>query len=111
MVPVGNAAAALEPIGGEGMGLAIASAHAAATAVIHDQPLATLDATYGRLWRGRRAVCRSAAMAMSHRPIDELTVLLARAVPPVARLGMRLAGKSDAGRLAGAIPVSKAACL
>ncbi len=95
VIPVGNAAAALEPVGGEGMGLAIASAHAAAKCIVEGNVPGALDAEYRRLWRVRRPMCRTAAVALSHRPFDELTVLLAKTVPLLGRLGMKWAGKAD----------------
>ncbi len=108
VVPVGNAAAALEPIGGEGMGLAIASAKLAADTVARHgwepEVLRRLDASYVKLWRTRRAMCRLAAVAMSSRWSASAIVRLARGVPAATRLGMALAGKADAGS-----PVGRAA--
>ena len=52
VVPVGNAAAALEPIGGEGMGLALRSAELAAEALDceDDFSASSLARAYGNLW-------------------------------------------------------------
>lgn len=72
VVPVGNAAAALEPIGGEGMGLALRSAELAAEQLIRtvDSGATAFDPTelqsqYHHLWRTRRAACRAAAKVVS----------------------------------------------
>ena len=100
VIPVGNAAAALEPVGGEGMGLAVASAYAAAEAVLDGRPLVSLDPIYRDLWKTRRAACRLAAVALSHEPSATLTVALARALPWAGRLGMRLTGKATASQTA-----------
>lgn len=84
-IPLGNAAAALEPIGGEGMGLAMRSAELATDAVLTalqaDKPLdvESLRAAYRQLWRLRRAACRGVAMAMS-RPT------LARGLVPLSSI-------------------------
>jgi 2-polyprenyl-6-methoxyphenol hydroxylase-like FAD-dependent oxidoreductase len=100
ILPLGNAAAALEPIGGEGMGLAMRSAELVATEVAdalragrdvdHDRLLGQFD----RLWRLRRAVCRAGAMVMSRRWMAAAGVSVLRAVPAVGRLAMTLAGKT-----------------
>lgn len=71
VIPLGNAAAALEPIGGEGMGLALASAELAVRALIDHREApakirAQLSSRYQRLWRVRRLACRTAAMVVSH---------------------------------------------
>ena len=66
VIPVGNAAAAIEPIGGEGIGLALRSAELAAEALLSGSyDPATLRARYRELWTPRRFACRAAAMAMS----------------------------------------------
>ncbi|MEM7807702.1 MAG: hypothetical protein AAF561_06290 [Planctomycetota bacterium] len=100
VVPIGNAAAALEPIGGEGMGLAIASAYAAADLVAREgwdqATLRQLDVRYSKLWRTRRVACRLTAMAMSRGWSSRAVVSAARVLPAVSRLGLRLTGKADA---------------
>lgn len=68
VIPVGNAAAALEPIGGEGMGLAMRSAELAAGVVMEGGGLARvnmLQREYARLWRVRRVVWRTLARCVS----------------------------------------------
>jgi 2-polyprenyl-6-methoxyphenol hydroxylase-like FAD-dependent oxidoreductase len=66
VIPVGNAAAAIEPIGGEGIGLALRSAELAAETLLSGSyDPATLRARYREIWTPRRFACRAAAMAMS----------------------------------------------
>jgi flavin-dependent dehydrogenase len=71
VIPVGNAVAALEPIGGEGMGLAMRSAELAANAIIAaasegcEVDLDSLRARYRELWRVRSVACRAAARIAS----------------------------------------------
>ena len=65
VVPVGNAAAALEPIGGEGMGLAMRSGEMAAQAIATGMDLEELRRAYRRLWGLRRAACRAGALVLS----------------------------------------------
>jgi 2-polyprenyl-6-methoxyphenol hydroxylase-like FAD-dependent oxidoreductase len=62
ILPIGNAAAALEPIGGEGMGLALRSAELTAAA-LHSGDFngASLRPAYRRLWSLRSLTCRAAA--------------------------------------------------
>jgi len=65
VIPIGNAAAAIEPIGGEGMGLALRSAELATEAIasINDRALRMkqLSNSYKNLWRGREELCRAGA--------------------------------------------------
>lgn len=93
VIPVGNAAAALEPVGGEGMGLAIASAALAAKAIMNDIPRAALHRQYAALWRVRRAACRAAAMALSHPTAGRVAVSLANAAPVLGAIGLTFVGK------------------
>jgi len=66
VIPVGNAAAALEPIGGEGMGLALRSAELAVEQLLDGGfDAATLQRAYHDLWRTRRTACRAAAKVVS----------------------------------------------
>lgn len=100
IVPIGNAAAALEPIGGEGMGLAMRSAELAAAEIIAaltagrgiDTDL--LLAEYDTLWRVRRAACRTGALIISHRRSAAVGVSLLRRLPAVGKFAMTLAGKA-----------------
>lgn len=71
VIPVGNAAAALEPIGGEGMGLALRSSELAANALTEHRAAwnevraRRLRRAYERLWRPRSVACRAAAKVVS----------------------------------------------
>lgn len=99
VIPIGNAAAALEPVGGEGMGLAMRSAELAAAAIDRaarvgaEVDAAALRRQFDRLWRTRRAACRGAALALSHPLAGPLAVGLARTSPTLARAGLALVGK------------------
>jgi len=99
VVPLGNAAAALEPVGGEGMGLAMRSAELAAEAVdamrLSGKPLdvARLRRAFGRLWRVRRAACRAAAVTLASDRWGPIAVDLLDAMPLAARAGLALVGK------------------
>lgn len=78
ITPIGNAAAAIEPIGGEGMGLALQSAELAADA-IQKANLRPLSPAYRRVWRLRRPACRLAAQVVSRPQLsDRLGHLLER---------------------------------
>jgi flavin-dependent dehydrogenase len=98
VTPVGNAAAALEPIGGEGMGLAMRSAELAAQRLIASAGVrgstgqASLADEYRRLWRTRRAGCRAAAVVVSSRLISGLLGIGTPPVP-IVRAALQLMGK------------------
>jgi flavin-dependent dehydrogenase len=94
VIPIGNAAAALEPVGGEGMGLAMRSAELAAEMLLSgDVDAARLRQTYERLWNMRRFGCRAAAVAVTNRGLSR--VLVRRDMPSFAtRAALRLTGKS-----------------
>ena len=99
VVPIGNAAAALEPIGGEGMGLAMRSAELAAEALDaaarchRDLDVEVLRRTYDALWKTRSRACRAAALAISSPALADFAVHAASAGGVVARVGMKLIGK------------------
>jgi 2-polyprenyl-6-methoxyphenol hydroxylase-like FAD-dependent oxidoreductase len=101
VIPIGNAAAALEPVGGEGMGLALRSAEMAATAVISaersgsDQAVQNLPAEFNRLWRLRRTICRSIAMMFSSEYVANAVAPLMAANVGIPTAFMRLAGKAQ----------------
>lgn len=101
-IPIGNAAAALEPIGGEGMGLALRSAELATDAVLAavadggEVDFSRLRAEYRRLWRLRRPACRAVAMAMSSPPVSRRLVPLSRVAPAATAAVLRLMGKASA---------------
>ena len=91
-VPVGNAAAAIEPIGGEGMGLALRSAELAAEAIL-DGTLRQLPAQYNRLWTSRRLGCRAAAKVIASARFGESALELMRS-DGFADWAMAVIGKS-----------------
>ena len=91
VVPVGNAAAAIEPIGGEGMGLALRSAELAAKAILRGQ-LDSLHSQYKNLWRTRTLGCRLAALAMTRGRISSLALGLLES-PTLTKAGLGLIGK------------------
>src|SRR5205085_2139760 len=83
VIPLGNAAAALEPVGGEGMGLALCSAELAAEMLLsRRQDVSGLRVAYERLWRARRFGCRAAAVAVSDPRLSR--VLVRAGLPKVA---------------------------
>ena len=98
-IPVGNAAAALEPVGGEGMGLAMRSGELAATSIADafDAGRAVdvdrLRAAFRSLWTRRRVACRAAAMTLSDARLGPLAIDLVGCVPSIGRGGLRLIGK------------------
>jgi flavin-dependent dehydrogenase len=91
VIPVGNAAAAIEPIGGEGMGLALRSAELAVDALLTGR-LHLLRPQYNALWRRRRLACRAGGAALSADFADIGTALLG-STPAAARLAMWAIGK------------------
>lgn len=99
VLAVGNAAAAMEPIGGEGMGLALRSAELAADALaeVDDDPArldrATLSRRYNALWRTRRAACRAAAKVVSSGRLAGAAMDLLRSDERAGRAAMGLMGK------------------
>jgi 2-polyprenyl-6-methoxyphenol hydroxylase-like FAD-dependent oxidoreductase len=96
VIPLGNAAAAIEPIGGEGMGLAMRSAEMVAEDLItkHHQSRAVSSAQLRwqmkHLWRRKRIGCRAGAVILSHRRICRV---IAPFASPLAPLALRLMGK------------------
>jgi flavin-dependent dehydrogenase len=93
VIPIGNAAAAIEPIGGEGMGLAMKSAEMAAEliarAMADKPPVAQiqwkLQTEFRRLWRTRRGVWRGVGMIVS-RPMWCETAVRVMSVTRVAEV-------------------------
>jgi 2-polyprenyl-6-methoxyphenol hydroxylase-like FAD-dependent oxidoreductase len=99
VIPIGNAAAALEPIGGEGMGLALRSAELACDMLesAHDNWTAansrSLFRQYDRLWKVRRAGCRAAAMMVSSTNMMDIALDWMMENETVTRGAMALIGK------------------
>lgn len=99
VIPVGNAAAAIEPIGGEGMGLAMRSAQLAADAILTANRLGrpvdarALRSAYCSLWNTRRLACRALAQLLSRPTIAHAAAALVDGAPAVGRLALHLVGK------------------
>jgi flavin-dependent dehydrogenase len=99
VVPVGNAAAALEPIGGEGMGLAMRSAELAADAIdvavraARPVDAVALQSSYRKLWQTRRTACRAVAMAVARPALMEAGLPLVGTSIASGRLAMAAMGK------------------
>jgi flavin-dependent dehydrogenase len=94
LVPIGNAAAAMEPIGGEGMGLAMRSAELAALELsVGGNDTGRLRRTFKKLWRLRRGSSRAAAVAMSHPATAGIAVRTISANDALARASLRFVGK------------------
>ncbi len=99
VIPLGNAAAALEPIGGEGMGLAMRSAELAASAIDialrenREIDTPSLRRAYNRLWRTRRFAARATAMLMSSPRSAEFLVGAMNSLESLARPAMIPLGK------------------
>jgi 2-polyprenyl-6-methoxyphenol hydroxylase-like FAD-dependent oxidoreductase len=89
VIPLGNAAAALEPIGGEGIGLALRSAEllAAWLGASRKPDLSDLRTAFARLWRTRSLVSRVGAMLLSRPRLSRVATRLANP------LTLRLVGK------------------
>lgn len=99
IIPIGNAAAALEPIGGEGMGLAMRSAELAADAIDvalrNDRPVDTdaLRQSFTKLWKTRRFAARATAMLMSRPRCAEILVAAMNSIESLARPALVPLGK------------------
>lgn len=91
VIPLGNAAAAVEPIGGEGMGLALRSAELAVGELLSPttDPLRLLQ-SFRKLWRVRRPACRLGALWLSSPRVSAATMPLLDAGETLPRLAMSL---------------------
>ncbi|MEM8873773.1 MAG: NAD(P)/FAD-dependent oxidoreductase [Planctomycetota bacterium] len=92
--PVGNAAAALEPIGGEGMGLAMRSAELAADTILNDRSPAELRARYRQLWNRRRIACRAAALVLQRPTLARIAAACSVERTPMQSPLLALMGKT-----------------
>jgi 2-polyprenyl-6-methoxyphenol hydroxylase-like FAD-dependent oxidoreductase len=92
VIPLGNAAAALEPIGGEGMGLALRSAELAAHTLLNSST-SDLRASFHHLWQLRRLACRTAARFLSSPTLSGPTVDWLQSNEQLGTLALRLMGK------------------
>jgi menaquinone-9 beta-reductase len=101
VIPIGNAAAAIEPIGGEGMGLALRSAELAATALIDARrrgvrvDVRRLRNEYARLWKVRSAACRALGMGVSCSPLAAWAMPAIDGCDSLAQAAMTLIGKGS----------------
>ncbi len=96
-IPLGNAAAALEPIGGEGIGLAMRSSELAAESLIADPSSAqrpALRRQFKELWQIRSPACRVAARMLSSPSLAGPTVQLLARNKTLTRWALQLMGKS-----------------
>jgi flavin-dependent dehydrogenase len=99
VIPLGNASAAIEPIGGEGMGLAIASAELASREIIASVregravDLSSLRAEFRRLWNARQLGCRMAGIAISNRWLAPAAVRFLQDFPDVGSSVISFLGK------------------
>jgi flavin-dependent dehydrogenase len=103
VIPIGNAAASLEPIGGEGMGLAMRSAELAAEMLINSRgetrAVMILQQEYRRLWNLRRLACRGAALLVSSPTVAQAITGCAADDNSLTALALRLIGKTSAAEL------------
>jgi flavin-dependent dehydrogenase len=98
VIPLGNAAAALEPIGGEGMGLALRSAQLAAVALTSttlDRPaaLTRLRRQYRDLWQSRSVGSRAIAKLLASPLLARAGIRMARRSRALAGMAMAYVGK------------------
>ena len=93
VIPMGNAAAAIEPIGGEGMGLAIRSAELAGQCLIEGRSMLWLRSEYRRLWNTRRFACRLAGLVVSSPLASKLLLPILDVSPALVEISLRLLGK------------------
>jgi flavin-dependent dehydrogenase len=97
LIPIGNAAAAIEPIGGEGMGLALRSAELAAEALVSgggiDVDTFSLRTRFKRLWRAPAMAYRAGAIVASSRRLSCAVVPLLYAQEDLCRTALRAFGK------------------
>jgi flavin-dependent dehydrogenase len=96
VIPIGNSAAAIEPIGGEGMGLALRSAELASRTILQsDGPpdRHRLAREFRDLWRTRRPACRLAASVVSRARLAGPLVPLMGHFPGLSACALALLGK------------------
>jgi 2-polyprenyl-6-methoxyphenol hydroxylase-like FAD-dependent oxidoreductase len=95
VIPLGNAAAAIEPIGGEGMGLAMRSAELVAEALIAGD-VCPVRVRLAALWRTRPVACRAGAVVASSPRVARAMAPVLGAAPWVLRPALALMGKTPA---------------
>jgi 2-polyprenyl-6-methoxyphenol hydroxylase-like FAD-dependent oxidoreductase len=108
VIPIGNAAAAMEPIGGEGIGLALRSAELAVAALhaaggFWDESAARrLGREFASLWNLRRLTCRTAALVVSSTNAVGAAVEWMRTNEGLVSLAIRALGKGSRQLFSGA---------
>jgi len=96
---LGNTAAAIEPIGGEGMGLAMRSAEIAAEMMIHAKGVwnpriaAELQRRFMSLWQVRQLACRAGGVVASSPTLARIASPWLRHNRPIAKAVLNWAGK------------------
>jgi flavin-dependent dehydrogenase len=90
VIPIGAAACAIEPVGGEGMGTALRSAELAANALLAGT-LDQLQAAYQKLWNRRSLFCQIGGRALADEGWSDSVGLASHTV--LARVAMKLVGK------------------
>lgn len=93
IIPIGAAAWAIEPVGGEGMGAALRLAELAAAAILDDNT-AALPRAFAGVMRNRGMFCRLGGWLMAGHARSDLMALAGQ--PVLAEVAMRLIGKSPA---------------
>ena len=99
IIPIGNAAAAIDPIGGEGIGLALQSAEIASKEIIraaqrNEAPdVRRLQSEFAKLWGIRHLACRTAARWLSHPVLAPASYELFESNPPLLALAFGMIGK------------------
>lgn len=95
IIPLGNAAAAIEPIGGEGMGLALRSAQIVCEQLLQADSVdsASIQRAYNRLWQMRSVICRAGGWMISRPMLCEVSARCLEANQTLASIVFSLAGK------------------
>ena len=93
VILLGNAACSIEPVGGEGMGLAMRSAELAAEMLLSDQvDIRRLQSAFRKLWRDGRLGCRAVGRIVSN-PALSRWISPSLRTKPIARAAISLLGK------------------
>jgi menaquinone-9 beta-reductase len=92
VIPLGNAAAAIEPIGGEGIGLAMRSAEVVAEALVAGDVTGVAQ-RLAPLWRTRPLACRVGAKIASSPTLANVVSPVLRAAPGIMGPALALMGK------------------
>jgi menaquinone-9 beta-reductase len=98
-IPIGNAAASIEPVGGEGIGLALHSAELASNAIVDALKsdcavdISGLRNQFEKLWQTRSWASSAIAGGLCSTHFAPLLLNIAHQVPPISRTAMHLLGK------------------